>query len=559
MQLLRSFGLAARFVSGYLIQLLPDKPAPGEFEGIDRDFTDLHAWAEVFIPGAGWIGLDPTSGLLAAEGHIPLAATPEPESAAPVEGFTEPCQSELAFHMEVIRLDEKPRSTRPYPQSVWQQLTEIAKKLDGELATSDIRLSIGGEPTFISASDRESRQWHYDALGEEKYQVARQLLQRLFSVYAKGGIPLESQGKWSPGEPLPRWCLGCFWRRDGQPLWHASQLLFENSASAATVKDAESLLGEVADILGLPLSCIVTAFEDPIYYIHAESKLPPEFEKIIQGYSYPELERKRLLRVLDSGLEKPAGYALPLVYNPTHGVWESAELEFRRGFAALVPGDSPLGLRLPLDSITDAWQPEYWHDPFANPKHKVEPLPHRSRVRREPIRTFLCTEVRHGQLYVFLPPVNTLEEFCSLLAVVEKAVSRLGIPIRLEGYEPPRDNRLGFFRITPDPGVLEVNILPSTSLVEAIEKTRILYEEAEHCGLTAERYLIDGRVCGTGGGNHITLGALHPEDSPFLRRPEVLAALIAYWQNHPSLSYVFNGLFIGPTSQSPRIDEARDE
>lgn len=559
-QLARSFNLAARFVSGYLIQLKPDKPGEGEFPGPAEDFTDLHAWAEIYLPGAGWIGLDATSGLLAAEGHIPLAATPEPENAAAIEGYTELCEAQLNFQMQVVRLEEKSRATRPYTEAAWQQLRDLAAKIDADLIKQDVRLSIGGEPTFVSASDRESRQWNFDALGPDKYRHAEMLLERFYHIYAKGGIVLHSQGKWYPGEPLPRWSLDCFWLRSGEALWSTPELLLHGTEkSNSTLGDAERFIADVAGELGLPPDCVHTAFEDPVYYLYAEAKLPPEIEKIIKGHSYPEIERRRLLRVLDTGLEKPAGFALPLVYNPTQQLWESAELEFRRGFMALVPGDSPLGLRLPLDSITDAWQQDYHHDPIASEKGEVKRKRTEGRLRREPIRTFLCTEIRNGALHVFLPPVNTLEEFCSLLSVIETVAKRRQLSLYLEGYEPPKDNRLNFFRITPDPGVIEVNMFPSASLTEAIEKTKIIYDEAERTGLTTDRYMLDGRACATGGGNHITLGALHPADSPFLRSPHLLASLVAYWQNHPSLSYVFSGLFIGPTSQAPRIDEARDE
>lgn len=559
-QVLRHLGLAARFVSGYLIQLKSDEERE-KAGGVAEDFCDLHAWAEVFVPGAGWIGLDATSGLLAAEGHIPLAATPEPESAAAIYGFTDPCRSELSFAMEVVRLGETPRVTQPYTERLWEKIGALTAKIDADIQREDIRLSIGGEPTFVSASDREGVEWNFSALGENKYRMAESLLARFYELYSKGGILLRSQGKWYPGEPLPRWSLDCIWRRDGAPLWHNPALLgigLEQNEKH-TIADAEALLRFISQRLALPTECIVPAFEDPAHYVHAESKLPFEFPKQITGNSFDDIERRRLLRVLDDGLGSPVGYVLPLDFDRPRATWQSAVTAFRRGFLALLPGDSPLGLRLPLSSIAESFEPAIAVDPLTRGK-KIEPLsPPRGKLRAQPIQTMLCTEIRAGKLFVFLPPVEAIEDFIQLIGFIEEAATALRLRINLEGYEPPRDTRLNSFRITPDPGVIEVNLFPSGTLAEACEKTETIYREAASIGLTTDRYMLDGRPCATGGGNHITLGALHPEDSPFLRRPDLLASLIAYWQNHPALSYVFSGLFIGPTSQAPRIDEARDE
>lgn len=562
-QMLRQLGLAARFVSGYLIQLKADDTSTAgqnEHKGPANDFTDLHAWAEVFIPGAGWIGLDATSGLFAAEGHIPLAATPEPESAAAIHGFTEPARSTLNFSMSVTRLSETPRVTKPYTEETWQEILELGKKIDRDLVASDMRLSIGGEPTFVSATDRESRQWNFDALGEDKYKLSEQLIERLAGIYSKGGVILRSQGKWYPGEPLPRWSLDTFWRKDGQPLWNDLSLLGFSSSQdkAPSVAQAEQLCTKIAKNLGMPADTVHAAFEDPARHLVAEAALPVEFTREIQGNSFSEIERRRLLRILDRGLGKPAGYALPLTYNRGKKTWESAITEFRRGFLCLLAGDSPMGLRLPITAIAEAFEPEYATDPFDAKRTGVEKIKARGRVRREPIATFLCVEMRQDKLWVFLPPVARLEEFAALLQEIEKAAKALGIIVHLEGYEPPRDPRLNFFRITPDPGVIEVNMFPSVSAAELIAKTQTIYDEAEKTGLTTDRYMLDGRPSATGGGNHITVGALNPEDSPFLRRADLLPSLIAYWQNHPALSYLFSGLFIGPTSQAPRIDEARE-
>ena len=218
-QILRHLGLAARFVSGYLLQLTPDeKPLEGP-AGTDHDFTDLHAWAEVFIPGAGWLGLDPTSGLFAGEGHIPLACTPHPVSAAPISGATDECEVEFSFHNKVQRIHEDPRVTKPYAENQWQAIQALGRKVDVDLAAGDVRLTLGGEPTFVSIDDMESAQWNDAALGKHKRELAGDLLQRLWQRFAPGGLLHYGQGKWYPGEPVPRWSLNCFWRVDDEPVW----------------------------------------------------------------------------------------------------------------------------------------------------------------------------------------------------------------------------------------------------------------------------------------------------------------------------------------------------
>ncbi|HEX6240304.1 MAG TPA: transglutaminase family protein, partial [Polyangiales bacterium] len=189
----------------------------------------------------------------------------------------------------------------------------------------------------------------------------------------------------------------------------------------------------------------------------------------------------------------------------------------------------------------------------------------RARTARRPRRrvaaanslpyTALCIEPRDGKLYVFMPLLGHLDHYAQLLGAIEATAAELKLPVLIEGYDPPRHPALRSLKVTPDPGVIEVNIHPAANWEELEHNTVTLYEEARLSRLGAEKFMLDGRHTGTGGGNHVTLGGPTVDDSPFLRRPDLLRSLITYWQHHPSLSYLFSGMFIGSTSQAPRVDE----
>ena len=582
-QVLRQLGLAARFASGYLIQLKADVKALDGPSGTEHDFTDLHAWTEVYIPGAGWIGLDPTSGLLAGEGHIPLACTAMPSSAAPVIGGTEVCETHFDFSMSVTRIHEDPRVTRPYSEAQWQAILDLGYQVDVELNKHDVRLTMGGEPTFVSIDDMEGEEWNFTALSDKKRELAGELLTRMQGQFAPGAMLHFGQGKWYPGEPLPRWALGCYWRTDGKPLWHDRTLLVTGSSDGkCETSDAHRFILRLAQNLGLDERFVITAFEDVAQVISEELRWPDNFDPLTADLKNAG-ERNRLAKLLEQGLGEPAGYVLPLKALPPKtppraakavkpAGFRSSPWPLRREHLYLIGGDSPLGLRLPLASLP--WvadrEEEFARDPFdvtgeapdstdAPATGKKSQAVKDSYDPREIVHTALCAEVRDGVLCIFLPPVPLLEDFVALITAIESSAAALKLPLRLEGYTPPSDPRIREFRITPDPGVIEVNIHPSASWAQLVENTQILYEEARLTRLGAEKFMLDGRHTGTGGGNHVTLGAATPADSPCLRRPDVLMSLITYWQHHPALSYLFSGMFIGPTSQAPRVDEARHE
>jgi uncharacterized protein (DUF2126 family) len=562
--LMRSRGIAARFASGYLVQLADEGMIPDEPKGVDRDVVDLHAWAEAYVPGAGWIGFDATSGLLCGEGHIALACTATPAHAAPLDGTSDVGASEVQFSTMIARLGHEARPTAPYTDEVWSELVAGGDRADAALQAKGLNVWIGGEPTFVAREGQARDEWQGGALGPDKWARGQRLASLLLERLAPGGVVLHRTGKAYPGESLPRWALDVIGRRDDEAIW---------SGGYRDGGNAREVLAAIASELGVSTS-LHPAYEDPWEVIRDEARLPANIDPRTAGLDDPE-ERRRLAKIMDKGVGAPVAWVLPLARAALDKPgWLTERWQLRREHLFLLPGDSPAGLGLPLGSVIGGAPPVTWADApdLPDPRrdapdeaqgvHSSRPAQAARVAHHEPgigLRTAIVVESRGDQLWVFLPPTPRFDDFCELVRAIDRVQERLGCALHLEGYPPPPSGEMKRFSVTPDPGVLEVNLPPVTSSREAAELHQVVFDAALASGLTAERYLLDGRAAGSGGGNHITIGGPKPEASPWLQDPALLASLVAFTQHHPSLSYMFSGLFVGPTSQAPRIDEARHD
>ena len=543
-QSLRNLGIAARFVSGYLIQLQPPDAASG---GPEADSADLHAWAEAFLPGEGWIGMDPTSGLLAGEGHIPLVCTPTASQAAPIGGTSEPANVDFSHSIEIRRLNDSRRPSEPLTGNDWLRIRQVAHKVDEELVAHDVRLTMGGEPTYIGIDDAESPQWNIDAAGPAKRTLGLALIQGLSKSVASGGLLHYGQGKWYPGEAVPRWALSYYWRVDGIPIWE--------DAESIALESSEFGFGG-ADALKFALALT--------------RRLQVSSANLLPAYHQ------------DTDATEPVGYILPLRRRQPEGKlrW-SSQLWFPRPERLLLSiGDSPIGFRIPTEAMPWVAPDQLEYELDAAPFEELVKLPSRPARRMELfevdpapdtlpavlrasdavpelIRPSLCVQARDGRMHVFLPYASNPADYLDLVSAVEDTCRYLKIPVWVEGYPPALDPRIRSFSVTPDPGVLEVNLPPASNWDELERINTLLDAEARRNRLTAEKFGYDGSRIATGGGNHIVIGGATLPDSPLLRRPDLLRSMVAFWQNHPSLSYLFSGMYVGPTSQYPRVDEAR--
>ncbi len=320
----RSRGLAARFVSGYLVQLTDEGNIPDLAKGVASDVVDLHAWCEVYLPGAGWIGLDGTSGLLCGEGHVPLAVASDPELAAAIAGTSSKGATDFTFSMTVERLGHEPRPRKPYEDAQWESICEAGDAVDATLEQLGVKLTCGGEPTFTSREHPNEPEWATEALGSTKLEQGLRLAEQLRKRFGTGTAVLHRMGKQYPGESLPRWALDILWRADGTPIWNDPATLAltpSRSVGAAqkepTLEDAYELGLAVARLLGVPPNQHA-ACEDPWHFVKEEALLPHDVDPHDHDLDAHE-DRRRLASALGRGLEVPVGWVLPL--GKPHGAW----------------------------------------------------------------------------------------------------------------------------------------------------------------------------------------------------------------------------------------------
>jgi len=563
-QTLRALGLAARFVSGYRVRLDTLSSAT------------LHAWTEVYLPGAGWVGLDPAAGLFVDENYLPLAAAPDPLRALPLVGYREACDERQSEQIEVRELAAE---ERPWPLTPTEQrdLLAVGHAVDTDLRAAGLQLTVQQDLGLVAAGELGDPGWTVSALGSDMRCAAERLLLCLRDQLAPGGVVQLCQGERFAGEPFPRWRLGCWARADRVPVCRdPARIGWREDAAGLSQAQAERFGWRLAQALGLANEWLVPAYEDGLY---RRWQAPGGVaEQPDPALLRDPLQRRALADRLSREAALLRGYVLPLRWDAVRRCWASGAWPMRRGAIYLLPGDSPMGYRLPLGGLSLAVQrqvePErcqFEERPLLAEVHgevsarlsrvapAVAPPAQADAETPEGPRTAVCLEIRDGCLYCFLPPLTHLEHYLELVAAVEAAAESLDLGVVLEGYEPPEDHRLQRFVVEPDAGALRLRLPPAVDTAQLDVVLAAAFAAASDCGLAAERPVAGGRHLTPGIGAALTLAGPRPADSPFLRRPGLLRSLIAYWHRHPSLSYLFAGRGIGPSGGAPRADEGRDE
>lgn len=563
---LRHLGLAARLACGHRIILAQ---GPG-----GRDSVSLHGWSEAYLPGAGWIGLDPVAGLFTTEAYVPFACAPDPLRVRPIVGYREACEEQQVEQLRIVRLEARQSAD---PVTHLADVQAVGRFVERDLAEQGVRTAVGIGLSLVLSSETDEPEWNVAALGPTKRSKGESLLSRLRRRLAPGGVIQQGQGKWYAGDPLPRWQLGCYFRFDGRALWqHPERLASPPSGRSAELGDAQRFTGALATALGIDPECVVGAYEDPLPNL---LQAPVALDLAPSELQLADPARRReLAERLSQARRELVGYVLPLRFDPARERWSSGAWVFRRAALYLTPGDSAMGYRLPLGSLLHDEQGEFEAQLERSPFEERPSLPvfgsaMRARLaaghlrgtaqndsaQDRPPRTALCVQPRAGRLYVFLPPVSHLEHYLELVAAVEAVSESMDLSVTLEGYAPPKDHRLGRLVLEPGAGVLRITLPETERWDDRMAMLKAVYEEAAGVGLCAERVMADGRRLPVGGEARLTVAGVQPMDSPFLTRPFILKRLITYVQRHPCLSYFFAGRAIGPSGFAARPDEGRDD
>ncbi|MCH8507045.1 MAG: transglutaminase family protein, partial [Ectothiorhodospiraceae bacterium] len=427
---LRALGVAMRLVSGYRLMLSSDPHA------------HLHTWCEAYLPGAGWIGLDPASGLLTTEQHIPLCTASDPLRALPVLGYRESCEESVREQIS-LGLLEREAPEWPYSAAQWTRLEAAADSVDQALESEGVPLTQSSALEFGKPERTDAPEWSSTGLGPDKWRAGTELLQRLRAERMNGSLILLGQGEWFAGERQPRWALHCLARRDGAPLWSGPDFTMTRAGDEkAEAGDAATFAGALAASLGLEPGAAIPAFEDQLYQLWQQNE-PMDYVPGARELNDPE-QRLQLEEQLSQVHTPPTGFVIPLHWDYHAGQWRSAPWHTRRQRLYLAPGEFPIGYRLPLNALPagDAGRPELPPEYSPWDCHAISPSAPSTPRRRAAPPTAVCIEWRDDRLYAFLPPRPDIDQFQRLVQALEKTARKLDMPVVLEGYPPPHTSEL---------------------------------------------------------------------------------------------------------------------
>jgi uncharacterized protein (DUF2126 family)/transglutaminase-like putative cysteine protease len=394
--ILRKNGLAARVVSGFLCEFHVDVKDR-------RAESGLHAWVEAYLPGGGWVGLDPTNGTFCDHRFIPAAVGAKMLDIAPVSGSyfgEERVPGRFDSHLDLSLMTEK-------------DLSKIAAHVEQTLAAEKISLTMGGEPTYIPTNP-EGAEWNFAATGPTKLHYAYGFADQVAKEVWPGAIVLYTPGKLYPGEVNPRWALNAL--RTNAPFPSPSP---RSTGLRINEKWTRTLRDQLVGRLGL---------------------------------------ENRWLRAIDSRAPRHPVWVLPLDWSEEK--WSTEKWTLRR--LELIPAEGPAGLRLPLqllpvDSSKRALvlEPQTDHLDVFLPPLLTAPLEHLVRLILElageecairwqgyipvdlpPTWERIGFTADPGVLEVNLPPCTTWAEYRAWLEKLDSIAVEIGLRSYREGAQP---------------------------------------------------------------------------------------------------------------------------